>query len=265
MAVAMGRLGLSITDANGEMLPFKDVMDELRAKFSGLTEEQQAQYAATIFGKEAMAGMLAIINASEEDYAKLTDATRNYNGAAKEMADVMQDNLQGELVLLKSALEGVGIQIFEILVPHLRSLVEQLQRAVDWFGNLNPATQEAIVKTAALVAAIGPLLLIGGKLVGGIGSVIGLLGKFSIQAAAASTITGTMATATGTLSSGFSVAGMAAKAGALLLNPWVLGIGAATVAGVALYKHLQKHPCCGFIRGTSIGIHQTSSRRFFRP
>ena len=106
MAVAMGRLGLSITDANGEMLPFKDVMDELRAKFSGLTEEQQAQYAATIFGKEAMAGMLAIINASEEDYAKLTDATRNYNGAAKEMADVMQDNLQGELVLLKSALEG---------------------------------------------------------------------------------------------------------------------------------------------------------------
>jgi TP901 family phage tail tape measure protein len=240
MAVAMGRLGLSITDANGEMLPFKDVMDELRAKFSGLTEEQQAQYAATIFGKEAMAGMLAIINASEEDYAKLTDATRNYNGAAKEMADVMQDNLQGELVLLKSALEGVGIQIFEILIPHLRSLVEQLQRVVDWFGNLNPATQEAIVKTAALVAAIGPLLLIGGKLVGGIGSVIGLLGKFSIKAAAASTATGTMATATGTLSSGFSAAGMAAKAGALLLNPWVLGIGAATVAGVALYKHLQK-------------------------
>ncbi len=80
MAKAMNDLGISITDANGEMLPFKGVMDELRTKFANLSEEQQAQYAATIFGKEAMAGMLAIINASDEDYAKLTEATRNYTG-----------------------------------------------------------------------------------------------------------------------------------------------------------------------------------------
>jgi TP901 family phage tail tape measure protein len=240
MATAMNELGLSITDTNGEMLPFKDVMDELRTKFANLTEEQQTQYAATIFGKEAMAGMLSIINASEEDYAKLTEATRNYTGTAKEMADVMQDNLQGEIILLKSALEGVGIQIYEILVPHLQKLVEMLQQAVDWFANLSPTTQEAIVKVAALAAAIGPLLLIGGKLVGSIGSIIGLLSKLSLKAAVASTSTGAMATATGTLSSSFSAAGLAAKAGALLLNPWVLGIGAATVAGVALYKHLSK-------------------------
>jgi TP901 family phage tail tape measure protein len=74
MAGAMDDLGISITDANGEMLPFKNVMDELRLKFANLSEEQQAQYAATIFGKEAMAGMLSIINASEEDYEKLTQA-----------------------------------------------------------------------------------------------------------------------------------------------------------------------------------------------
>ena len=97
MAAAMGQLGLSITDANGEMLPFKSVMDELRSKFAGLTEEQQAQYAATIFGKEAMSGMLAIINASPEDYEKLTQATREYNGVAKEMAETMEDNLQGSM------------------------------------------------------------------------------------------------------------------------------------------------------------------------
>ena len=82
----------------------------------------QAQEAATIFGKQAMAGMLSIINASEEDYKKLTSATRNYSGTAKEMAEIMEDNLQGGLTKLKSALEGVGIQIFELLLPHLQKM-----------------------------------------------------------------------------------------------------------------------------------------------
>lgn len=233
MAKAMDELGLSITDASGQMLPFKDVMDELRTKFSGLTEEQQAQYAATIFGKEAMSGMLAVINAGEEDYTKLTQATNDYNGAAGKMADTMGSNLQGEMTKLKSALEGVGIQIFEVLLPHLQSLVEKVKNVVDWFANLSPATQETIVKIGLLAAAIGPLLLVGGKLIGSIGSIVSLFGKFSVSAAAASTATTGVAT-------GFSAAGLAAKAGALLLNPWTLAIGAAVVGGVALYKHLSQ-------------------------
>jgi TP901 family phage tail tape measure protein len=240
MATAMGQLGLSITDANGEMLPFKDIMDELRIKFADLTEEQQAQYAATIFGKEAMAGMLSIINASEEDYEKLTEATRNYTGTAKEMAETMEDNLQGEITKLKSALEGVGIQIFEILVPHLQTLVEKLQLVVEWFANLNPATQETIVKVAALAAAIGPLLILGGKVIGGAGTIITSFSKVSIALAGLKTGTAGVTVATSGMATGFSAAGIAAKAGALLLNPWTLGIGAATVAGIALYKHLSK-------------------------
>ncbi len=240
MAAAMDQLGLSITDANGEMLPFKDVMDELRLKFAELSEEQQAQYAATIFGKEAMSGMLAIINASPEDYEKLTQATREYNGVAKEMAETMEDNLQGEITKLKSALEGVGIQIFEILVPHLQTLVEKLQLVVEWFGNLSPATQETIVKVAALAAAIGPLLILGGKVIGGAGTIITSFSKVSIALAGLKTGTAGVTVATSGMATGFSAAGIAAKAGALLLNPWTLGIGAATVAGIALYKHLSK-------------------------
>ncbi|MEY8414807.1 phage tail tape measure protein [Tissierella praeacuta] len=240
MAGAMNQLGLSITDANGEMLPFKDVMDELRLKFAGLSEEQQAQYAATIFGKEAMSGMLAIINASPEDYEKLTQATREYNGVAKEMAETMEDNLQGEITKLKSAFEGVGIQIFEILVPHLQTLVEKLQLVVEWFGNLSPATQETIVKVVALAAAIGPLLILGGKVIGGAGTVITSFSKVSIALAGLKTGTAGVTVATSGMATGFSAAGIAAKSGALLLNPWTLGIGAATVAGIALYKHLSK-------------------------
>lgn len=233
MKGAMTELGISITDANGEMLPFKDVMDQLRTKFAGLTEEQQAQYAATIFGKEAMSGMLAIINATDEDYAKLTNATREYTGTAKEMAETMEDNLQGSITKLKSALEGVGIQIFEILLPHLQALVEKLQSLVEWFANLSPATQETIVKIALVAAAIGPLLFIGGKLIAGIGTAI----------TAVSTISGAIAVATTGAAAATPAIGALATVFTVLTGPVglaVAAIAAVTVAGVALYKHLNQ-------------------------
>lgn len=233
MQTAMDDLGISITDANGEMLPFQTIMGDLREKFSGLTEEQKAQKAATIFGKEAMSGMLAIINSSDEDFEKLTSATTEYNGAAKDMADTMEDNLQGGITKLKSALEGVGIQIFEVLLPHLQSLVEKLQEAVEWFANLDPATQETIVKIGLLAAAIGPLLLIGGKLVGGIGSIISLAGTVSGAIAVATTGAAAATPAIGGLATAFTV-----LSGPVGLA--VAGIAAVTGVGVALYKHLNE-------------------------
>lgn len=175
MADAMNELGISITDANGEMLPFKDVMDELRDKFAGLTEEQQAQYAATIFGKEAMSGMLAIINATDEDYQKLTKATTDYNGAAKEMAEIMEGNLKGKINNIKSALEEAGLKIYNVMLPSLESLADKIQSAVDWFNNLDESTQRNIVVFGGAVAAIGPLLLIVGSLSGAILKTVGVV------------------------------------------------------------------------------------------
>src|SRR5690606_8402140 len=106
-AAAMDVLGLKLTDAEGNMLPFRDVMDQLRSAFANLTAEQQAQYAATIFGQEAMSGMLAISNASEEDCQKLAAGSDNSASAAERMARQMQGNLKGRLTELKSAIEGV--------------------------------------------------------------------------------------------------------------------------------------------------------------
>lgn len=237
MVGIMQELGVNITDAQGNMLPFKDVMDDLRLSFKSLTQEQQAQYATILFGKEAMSAMLAVINASDEDYEKLTKATREYSGAAGEMADIMQDNLQGQLTILKSQLEGVAIQIFEILVPHLKVLVEHLQNAVEWFSNLSPATQETIVKVAALAAAIGPLLIIGGKIVAGAGAIISAFSKISIA------IAGKTAAATGaTAAAGGLVAikGALATAFAALTGPIGIAIAsivAITAVGITLYKN----------------------------
>ncbi|MGF7184426.1 TP901 family phage tail tape measure protein [Desulfitispora alkaliphila] len=236
-AKIIDELGLNLTDAQGNMLPFKDVMDQLRGSFDGLTQEQQAQYAATLFGKEAMSGMLAVINATDEDYKKLTDATREYSGAAGEMADIMQDNLQGQLTILKSQLEGVAIEIFEILVPHLKTLVENLQRAVEWFSNLSPATQETIVKVAALAAAVGPLLIIGGKIVAGAGAIIGAFSKISLAIAGKTAAVGGASAAAGGL---VAIKGVLAAAFTALTGPIGIAVAAIvgiTAVGVALYKN----------------------------
>src|SRR5690606_22963315 len=144
-AKLMEQLGIKLTDTQGNMLPFRDVMDQLRASFSKLTAEQQAQYATIIFGQEAMSGMLAIINASEEDYQKLASAIDNSTGAAERMAKQMQDNLKGRLTELRSAIEGVALQLYEHMKPALESIVAVAKQVVDWFAKLPPGAQQVIV------------------------------------------------------------------------------------------------------------------------
>ncbi|NFD31040.1 phage tail tape measure protein [Clostridium botulinum] len=135
MAEEMDRLGISLTDSNGKVKEGKALYDELRQKFSGLTDAQKTQSAATIFGKEAMSGMLAIINASDEDYKKLYDSLNNSAGAAENMANVMNDNLKGQITLLKSALEGLGIQLYESVNNPMKDIVKTANEMVQQLSN----------------------------------------------------------------------------------------------------------------------------------
>lgn len=176
-AALMEQYGLSMTNADGSMKSLGEVMNMLRDRLGGLTEAEQAQVAAQIFGQEAMSGMLAIINASDSDYAKLTDAIYNADGAAQQMANTMLDNLSGQLTLLKSALEGLAIQFGEILMPYIKQFVQWLQNLVQKLQEMTPEQKEQIVKWAAFAAAIGPVLLAVGKLVTGIGNIISVFGK----------------------------------------------------------------------------------------
>lgn len=106
-------LGVSLTDTTGKTKPFAALLKDLRGKFSKLTEAQRAEYAAGIAGKNAMAGFLAMMNGSDEEFNKLTTAVENSSGAAKTMADTMNNNLLGQLTLLKSSAEGIGITFYE--------------------------------------------------------------------------------------------------------------------------------------------------------
>ncbi|QQS85816.1 phage tail tape measure protein [Staphylococcus carnosus] len=155
----MDELGISITDSKGEMLPMRDVMDQLRDKMGGLSKDQQAATASTIFGKEAMSGALAVINASQEDYDKLSKSIDNSEGSAKKMGDTMEKGLGGSLRELKSAAEELGLSVFETIQPALSGMVGGLKSTVDFLNDLPKGAKVASVAIAGVAAAIGPVTL----------------------------------------------------------------------------------------------------------
>lgn len=173
---AMDKLGIKVTKKTNKAQVAQNLALALGTQaIEGLTQEQQSAYAATLFGKEAMSGMLAIINASEDDYKKLSDAIANSEGAAKDMAETMQDNLNGQLTILKSQLQEAAIAIGDALIPKIRALVAKIQQWTDWFNKLDATQKETVVKIGLLVAAIGPLLISIGKLSTGIGALMKML------------------------------------------------------------------------------------------
>lgn len=166
---------IEVENSDGSMRNLNDVVVDLRAAFADMTDAQKASNAEAIAGKIGMSGLLAIVNAAETDFNKLTGAIDKSNGVAKKMADTMQNNLKGKVTQLKSALEGAGIAIGENLIPALTTGVNKITDMVSAFNKLDPATQKTIVSVGATVAAIGPLMMIGGKLVTGIGKTISLV------------------------------------------------------------------------------------------
>lgn len=174
---AMDALGISLTDSEGNMKSLATVMTETKGAFSKLSEEQKAQYASMLAGKTGMSGLLAVVNSSDKDFNKLTEAIQNSNGACKEMYDTANNNLSGQLTILKSTAESLAISFGELLVPYVKSAVSWLQKITEKFNSLDEGTKKTIVKIALIVASIGPALLIFGKMVTGVGRVISIVGK----------------------------------------------------------------------------------------
>ena len=150
---AMTKLNLSITNSDGSMRELDDIMVDLRKGFAGLTEAQQTQIAAQLAGQEAMSGLLAIVNTSEAEYDKLTTAIYSADGAAKQMANTMANNLKGKFTLLKSSAEGFGLALYDKIQQPLTDMVSW---AVDGLNQLTTAFNENGVD--GLVNAAGNIL-----------------------------------------------------------------------------------------------------------
>lgn len=182
MRKEMEKLGISLTDSNGKVKSGKQLFDELRQKFSKLTDAQKAQSASIIFGKEAMSGMLSIINASDKDYNKLYSNLNNASGSAEKMANTMQNNLKGAITNLKSAFEELQISLAKAVIPMLSKVVKFVTKIVNAFNALPQPVKSAIGIMVGVIALLSPVFLILGKLVKSVSVVIGAFKKLRTAA-----------------------------------------------------------------------------------
>lgn len=168
---------LATLDANLEegsisQKEYDDSVSDLMKRAYGAEGAMKAEASAMLAGKNALSGLLAIVNASDEDFNKLTNAIYGAEGTAQEMSEIMQDNLSGQLTILKSQLEELAISLGDILMPYIRQFVEWLQKLVDKFNGMSEGQQKAVVAIGAFITVLGPALIIIGKLIGAIGTIM---------------------------------------------------------------------------------------------
>ena len=196
--------------ANGEITQEEynaQVEDWINKTFTA-EDALKAQTAAALAGKTGLSGLLAIVNASEEDFNKLANAVDNSEGAAHDMAETMQDNLAGQLEIIKSGLQELAISFGDIMMPAIRNFAKFVQNLVDRLNNLDEGQKRIIMRVALVIAAVGPLLMVIGGVMSG---VAGLIKNFYTISEASTKI----------------------KSGFTLLQPAIAGITAPVVAVVA--------------------------------
>ena len=219
---SIGEVEIQTTNADGSMRELSDILADCRVAFAGLSESEQASAAQALVGKNAMSGFLALMNAAPADVDKLSGAISNCDGTSLSMAETMQDNLAGQLTILKSQLEELAISFSDILMPVIRSIVSHMQGLVDKLNQLDPQTKETILKIALVAATLGPMLIVLGKTISGVGSVLSLVSKVP---AAIGAVKGGITAVTGALGVSMGT---------------ILAVVAAIAALVAAFMHLWK-------------------------
>ena len=218
---AMKKLGLSLKDSHGKMKPLRTVIKETRNAFSGLSKSQKAQYAAMLAGKTGMSGLLAVVQSADGDFSKLSDSIDNCNGAAKKMADTKLDNLEGDVTLFKSAMDGAGLEIYDEIKEPLRDVV---QAGTKWVTNFAKEFKENFPTIKRYVSDAGeaiaqfatPFLQVGDWLVSHpdaiVGTITGIAGAI-ITYKVASGVTNLATSLSSLSSSGLGVLGLTGAVG----------------------------------------------------
>lgn len=223
-AIAIGDTNVAIVDANGNYRDMTDILADVEKATEGMTQAERDMALSSIWGTEALKGVNMAFEAGVPKIREFEEGIRNSDGAASEMYDTMQNNLQGAIDNMKSAFEGLLITIGQRLIPIFQSLVEGITNVFTWFNNLNPAIQNAIIGVGGFLAILGPLLLI-------VGNVIIFIVKLSTSISALVTFfsaggvgAGLLSAAIGALSGpiGIAIAAITAliAVGVLLYNNW---------------------------------------------
>ncbi|EGQ1622834.1 phage tail tape measure protein [Staphylococcus pseudintermedius] len=233
----MESLGISITDSEGKMLPFRDIMDQLRGSLGGLSKAQQSAAVKTLFGQEAMSGILPIINASDEDYQKLTKSIDNSAGASKRMSDEMEGGIGGSIRKMKSAIESMAISIGDVLAPHIRRAADFLAMLADKFTSMPGWVKTGVVGLGVFAASLGPLILTTGMFTAALGSIMTTLGPLMTGIVKAGGLMNFLGTKAPFAAKGLTLVGGAFK---FMLGPVGLAIAAVVAIGTAFVVAYKK-------------------------
>lgn len=180
----MKELGLSFYDAQGNMIPLNSIVSELEEGMSDLTQEQRNNALVTLFGQESLSGMLSLMERGSDELVSLTKSFEEADGSAKEMSDTMLDNTSGAIEAMFGSIETLGIKVQEVLAPAITDAVKGITDFVNSLSGMDEENLKLVVGISAIVASIGPLLLVGGKIIGTISTISGLLSGAGISLAA---------------------------------------------------------------------------------
>lgn len=172
-------LNIEIFNSDGTMRDLVTVQKELHDAFAGLSEEEQLAAASTIFGKNQMASWLALINTAPADVSALSDAINVTSNTTQEMADAMMGGFGGSIESLKSSIDVLMTSLGRLAAEYLTPVIDKIQGVIDNFMALDDETKNHIIQIAGIVAAVGPVLLIVGKVITGIGAVITAVGTIT--------------------------------------------------------------------------------------
>jgi TP901 family phage tail tape measure protein len=224
-AAQMEALGISVYDSEGNMRSMNDILGDLNKSMDGMTSAEKSNIIGTIFNKTDLSSVNALLANTGETWDSLQKSITESGGAAQQMADTQLDNLQGQITILKSALEGLAISFGELLMPAIKQIVGWVQKFVDWLNGLSEGTKKTVVTIALLAAALGPVLIVIGKVISAVGTIMTVVPKI---AGVINTVKGAFAALNATM----------------LANPIVLII-AAIAALVAAFIYLWNN-CDGF-------------------
>ena len=224
-AAQMEALGISVYDSEGNMRSMNDILGDLNKSMDGMTSAEKSNIIGTIFNKTDLSSVNALLANTGSTWDDLQQKITASGGAAQQMADTQLDNLQGQITILKSALEGLAISFGELLMPAIKQIVGWVQKFVDWLNGLSEGTKKTVVTIALLAAALGPVLIVIGKVISAVGTIMTIVPKI---AGVINTVKGAFAVLNTTM----------------LANPIVLII-AAIAALVAAFIYLWNN-CDGF-------------------
>ena len=169
-AACMESLGVEVYDSEGNMRSLNDILGDLNTSMDGMTSAEKQNIISSIFNKTDLAAVNSLLSNTGDSWDSLQQSITESGGAAQQMADTQLDNLSGQITILKSALEGLAISFGEILMPKIRAAAKKIQEFVDKLNGMNDEQKETVVKIAAVVAAIGPMLILFGKVTSIVGT-----------------------------------------------------------------------------------------------